>query len=118
MSNSIFTISPYMHDNMWVFDDQQLDLVKEPFISGIDTMITDATNKLKLNNPEAGFNLIFSSEPFPSYDFHLVKKEEQYNGNWYSCEELGIKGWLCPALYKYFPNNAPKDLYIALKDNV
>ena len=33
---AVFTIFPYRHDSAWVFDDDRVGLVKEPFVSGID----------------------------------------------------------------------------------
>jgi len=37
--NSIFVIKPYKWESMWVFDDANVGLVKEPFVGGADTMI-------------------------------------------------------------------------------
>lgn len=31
-------------------------------------------------------------------------------GNWYWNESLGMEGWLCPALFKYF-DTAPERIY-------
>jgi len=32
-------------------------------------------------------------------------------GTWYEVEELGMSGWLCPALFKYF-DKAPDNIYV------
>jgi hypothetical protein len=38
MNNSIFVIKPYKWEPCWVFD-APVDLVREPFVGGADTMI-------------------------------------------------------------------------------
>jgi hypothetical protein len=35
-------------------------------------------------------------------------------GNWYYSPQLDMEGWLCPALFKYFPE-APKEIYVQVK---
>ena len=35
--NSINIIKPYKYLDMWVFDDEKVGLLQEPFISGADT---------------------------------------------------------------------------------
>ena len=36
--NTIVAIYPYKHEGLWVFDDDRVGLVREPFISGADTI--------------------------------------------------------------------------------
>jgi hypothetical protein len=54
---------------MWVFDDPEVGLSKEPFIAGIDTMI----DKVVAGIPDADkdFRAVFSAAPFPGADFKL-----------------------------------------------
>jgi len=94
---------------MWVFDDESVGLVKEPFVSGADEMI----DLLVADMVDAvdGFRLIFSSTPFPGFMVHLCWRREEYEGNWYYDEKLDKEGWLCPALFKYF-EDAPSDIYV------
>ncbi|HWB58793.1 MAG TPA: DUF6717 family protein [Chthoniobacteraceae bacterium] len=106
--NAMSFLTPYKHDGMWVFDDPLTGLVREPFVFGIDTMISSLTTNIP--DAERGFTLIYSASPFPGYAAHLEWKREEYGGNWYFCPELGIEGWLCPALFKYF-DKAPQTLY-------
>jgi hypothetical protein len=63
--NSINVIFPYKHHGMWVFDDERVGLVKEPFVAGADTMI----DRVVADIPDAdkGFTLIFSASPFPGH---------------------------------------------------
>jgi hypothetical protein len=35
MSNSINVIFPYRHEDIWMFDDESIGLVREPFVSGV-----------------------------------------------------------------------------------
>jgi len=37
--NAIAVIAPYKYEGMWVFDDPAVELSREPFVAGIDTMI-------------------------------------------------------------------------------
>jgi len=107
-ANSIFVIFPYRSGGTWVFDDEAVGLVREPFVCGIPEII----DQLVAHIPDAadGFKLLFSPQPFPGYQMKLVFKREEFGGNWYFAEELGTEGWLCPALFKYFAA-APQELY-------
>jgi hypothetical protein len=106
--NSLGIIAPYKYEGMWVFDDPAVGLTREPFVSGIDTMI----DKLVASIPDAtsGFRLLFSATPFPGFAVKLVWRRQEYGGNWYHCPQYGVEGWLCPALFKYF-DQAPMELY-------
>jgi Family of unknown function (DUF6717) len=106
--NSIFTIAPYRFEGTWVFDDERVGLVREPFVAGADQIL----DLLTAGIPDAakGFRLTFSAQPFPGYQARFVLGREEYAGNWHSWPERGIEGWLCPALFKYF-SAAPPELY-------
>ena len=106
--NALSVLFPYKHEGMWVFDDPDVGLRKEPFVSGIDTMI----DRIVADIPNAanGFKLIFSPTPFPGFAVKLEWRREEYGGNWYYCPQLTLEGWLCPALFKYF-DKAPPELY-------
>ncbi len=108
MSNSLFVIAPYKALGMWVFDDERVGLVQEPFVAGADTILDEWTKDIP--NAESGFRLIFSPMPFPGYQHKFDWVRPEMSGNVYFCESLGMEGWLCPALFKYFPE-APKALY-------
>jgi hypothetical protein len=109
MTNSIFSIAPYKDKNTWVFDDSRVGLVKEPFVMGIPDMIESVLqNRPALCN---GFSVLFSSSGIPGPDLILQKQHAESGGNWYICEETGEQGWLCPALYLYYPI-APAYLFI------
>jgi hypothetical protein len=107
--NSLFAIVPYKFDGRWVFDDPNVGLVKEPFISGADRILDVLTTAM----PDAykGFQLQFSSRPFPGYTARFIWSRSEYGGNWYFWPEKEMEGWLCPALFKYF-KQVPSNLYV------
>ncbi len=106
--NAISVIFPYKIHGQWVFDDEAAGLRQEALVLGIDQMIERATAQIRA--AEQGFKLFFSPAPFPGYQVKLEWRRIEFGGNWYWCEQFGIEGWLCPALYKYF-DQAPKEIY-------
>jgi len=106
--NAISVLFPYKYEGMWVFDDPAVGLQREPFVFGIDEIITKVV--VSVPNAENGFRLLFSPTPFPGYMIKLEWQREEYGGNWYYCPQMDKEGWLCPALFKYF-NKAPLELY-------
>lgn len=102
-------IAPYKHHGMWVFDDPAVGLNKEPFIAGIDTMIDEMTASIP--KAESGFRAVFSASPFPGYTEKLEWRRQESGGNWYYSDHYKMEGWLCPALFKYFPT-APREIYV------
>lgn len=108
MSNAMMVIFPYRCEHTWVFDDERVGLVREPFVSGIPQMIDILVSDIP--NAEKGFKLLFSGNPFPGYQAELIWQRNEYGGNWYSWDQKNMEGWLCPALFKYF-GEAPTKLY-------
>jgi hypothetical protein len=109
MTNAMMVIYPYQNDGLWVFDDDRVGLVREPFVVGISEMIDAMVGDIP--NAEDGFRLLFSAKPFPGYQEELVWVRGEYDGNWYRWAKLGAEGWLCPALMKYF-DKAPEAIYV------
>ena len=92
--NVISVLFPYKHEGMWVFDDPEVGLRREPFVFGIDDMITRLVSSIP--GAENGFRLLFSPMPFPGYAAKLEWRREEYGGNWYFCRNLGLKGGCVP----------------------
>ncbi len=113
--NSIVAIHPYMKEGIWVFDDAAVGLREEPFISGADTII----DRMVADIPDAreGFTLLFSGSAFPGYQLELTWVRADMSGNWYRSPILGMEGWLCPALLKYF-ESPPAKLYAQFRARV
>jgi hypothetical protein len=112
VKNSIFVIKPYKWEGMWVFDDANVGLFREPFVGGADTMIDVATAHLP--NANIGFVAVFSAGYFPDAKIVLEWVREEGGGTVYRWPEKDMEGWLCPALFKYF-EQTPQKLYIQVK---
>ena len=106
--NSIHMIAPYRYQGLWVFDDVRVGLEQEPFISGADTIIDELVREIP--DADSGFRLLFSTKPFPGHTLHVQWIREEHGGNWYRWSERDMEGWLCPALFLYFPA-APQDIF-------
>jgi len=115
MTNSIMIIHPYQYQGEWVFDDDKVGLIQEPFVSGADDIIDKMV--VDLADPEDGFTLVFSAIPFPSHQFELEWRSEDSGGNWYYSTIFNMEGWLCPAMFEYF-DVAPTNIYIQIKQKV
>ena len=105
----MMVIFPYKYEGCWVFDDESVGLLQEPFVLGIDTMIDLLTADIP--DAERGFKVLFSAAKFPGYTLRLEWKREDSGGNWYYSPDYQMEGWLCPALFKYF-EEAPKEIYV------
>lgn len=115
MANSIAVIFPYRYQGMWVFDDERAGLLREPFVSGADTLIDMALEYKSIKNAEDGFKIIFSAGEFPGYEFKFTWLREGEGGNWYYSEDFKMEGWLCPALFAYF-DHAPEVIYTKFEE--
>ena|SRR3990170_124449 len=109
MANTLMTILPYWSQGTWVFDDESVELVAEPFVSGIPEMITEMVKDIP--NAKKGFRMTFSAGKFPGFQRELIWVREEYEGSWYRLAKTKQEGWLCPAMFHYF-EKAPKRLYV------
>lgn len=107
-SNSIQILNTYNFHGSWVFDDEATGLYREAFVAGIDTMIDTMVEDIP--DAKSGFRLLFSTSPFPGHQLKLDLVSTEAGGSWYYCQSLGYKGWLCPALFRYF-SSAPATLF-------
>lgn len=108
----IMEIRPYDYYGMLVFDDNTVGLDKEPFVQGVPDMLYHLCQSVGVLNPKKGFRLKFSGSPFEGFQMEATRTHGESGGNWY--EAGGMKGWLCPALYKYF-QEAPEKLYLKVE---
>lgn len=109
MANAMMILYPYWYGDTWVFDDDAVGLLREPFVFGVPEMI----DQLVAGIPDArqGFRLTFSLTPFPGVQRVVEWRRDGYPGNWYGFEGEAHEGWLCPALFKYF-DTAPPKIYV------
>ncbi len=110
--NSLSVIAPYKYQGMWVFDDARVGLIQEPFVGGADVIIDALTASIP--DAEKGFRMVFSAEAFPGYQHKVEWVRPELSGNIYRSAALGMEGWLCPALLKYFPE-APRAIYLKVE---
>ncbi len=102
--NAINVISPYKHYGSWVFDDERVGLVQEPFVAGADIMM----ECLVADIPGAanGFVLIFAGAPFPGHQHRLDwLRTDGDGGNWYRWRR---RRTLTPPLRTRLPSGNPK----------
>jgi hypothetical protein len=109
MSNQIQIISPYWLHGTWVFNDDRVGLLQEPFVSGVPEMIDDLVADIP--DARSGFRLLFSSAPFPGFQRKLEWVREEFGGNWYRADQPPSEGWLGRALFRYF-DSAPAELFV------
>jgi hypothetical protein len=102
-------IEPYWNSGTWVFNDEAVELDRDPFGEGIPQMIDELVKDIP--GARSGFRLLFSSAPFPNHTLELTKVSEEYGGHWYKVSGTPGEGWLCPALLKHF-ETAPERLYL------
>jgi len=109
--SQIVAIAPYWHEQVgtWVFDDRRVGLQQEPFVSGVPEMLDHLVHGI----PDArrGFRLLFSGSPFPGFQQQLTRRRAECGGTWYGSDDPPMEGWLCPALFRYFPE-APDEIYV------
>ncbi|WP_228042407.1 MULTISPECIES: hypothetical protein [unclassified Tychonema] len=65
MSNAMMVIYPYREQYTWVFDDERVGLVRQPFVQGVPERIEALVADIP--NVNGGFPLLFSPNPFPGY---------------------------------------------------
>lgn len=106
--NALMQISAYRKNGGWSFDDASVGLVAEPFVAGIPDMIDILADKCGAVDRVV---LTFGVEAFPGANCRLDRIREEFGGNWYRWAERGMDGWLCPALFLYFPT-APEVICI------
>lgn len=117
LGSKLFVVYPYKYLDSWVFDDDTVGLVKEPFVDGTDLMIDKAIDTFKIKKAEDGFALIFSNKKFKDFNIELIRQRESNGGNYYSWKYHNMEGWLCPALLKYF-EEAPEKIYAEIKEAI
>jgi len=109
MPTGVLTLEPYRVDGTWLFDDPSTGLEREPFVGAVNDMLDRITSSIP--NAHQGFRLHFSVMPFENHQASFSwLRADPVEGNWYRADETGEEGWLCPALFFYFPV-APPRLY-------
>lgn len=124
VNNSIFSLTAYRHDDMWVFDDEERGLVKEPFVHGADTMFDFMSGNVLPGVNNTRCSIVFSANPMLNNDVHVKHIEDlgEDMGDIYEVVSAftsattsfdGFQFWLCPALLSFF-NKAPENIYVSV----
>jgi hypothetical protein len=108
LGNAMLVIEPYRSGTAWGFDEPLLHLKAEPFVQGMPEMIDKMVQGIP--GSDKSVRLIFSQQTFPGWQYRLDLRREEDGGNWYYNEKYQMEGWLCPALFKFFPR-APQHIY-------
>jgi len=104
-------IYPYWNGYTWVFDDESVNLLAEPFVLGMDLIISNALARLGiLEAAKSGFRLSFSNKAFPGFESELVLNRLEAGGAHYDEVNTNEQGWLCPALFLYY-KEAPEAIF-------
>lgn len=124
---AVMTLFPYRTGPTWVFDDARTGLKEEAFVLGMSEMISSLVAAKELADPDGGFALHFSDQPFDGSDAELswLRSDDAQGlgdsalvlvGNWYTGVIAGERmvGWLCPALLKFFPS-APGRIFVRVE---
>ena len=108
------SIAPYRLHGQWVFDDPSLGLRAEAFVCGMSEILDQLLRDSGIDPKQVrkGFRLTYSPVAFPHHVYAIRWLRAESGGNIYTCEQNGMSGWLCPALYKYF-DKAPERIYFS-----
>jgi hypothetical protein len=95
----------------WVYDDEELGVLAEPFVLGADTMLT-LLRSVQVGPGRGPFRIVFSAAPFPGA-LEARRLEEDSGGVWYEAALDGrvLRGWLCAHFFDYFPA-APETVHV------
>ena len=123
-NNSILVIHVYSKNGMWVFDDDRVGLVAEPFVGGADDFIDFllGLKNIRTHAISNGFNAIFSKQQFRGADAQINFSCFDNMGTVYIPENLsnfrnkfgGNDLWLCPALNLYF-KESPEKIWVSVQ---
>jgi hypothetical protein len=110
-SNQINVIHPFKKNNVWVFNDPEVNLYEEPFVSNvnplIDTVVTGDS-----------FTAFISHSFIPNAQIVLEQvldsDHSDIGDGWYQMQGTGLVCWLCPATLKYF-KDYPDMIYVRIK---
>jgi hypothetical protein len=107
---------PYWQDGQWYFDDEDREIVLEPFVCGSSEVLTALVEEREIPDSKTdGFVLFVSDEPLGPGEAVLDLVAHENGGVRYETTVGGtlMTGWLCPNFWKYF-DSAPRRLFLSL----
>lgn len=118
--NQLMSITVERDDstNYWVFDDLSRGLQREPLVMGADRILDEIRLDEHIAGPGVPDTLIltFSGQNFPGAQYTFERREHENGGFWYYWPQGDRRGWLCPALFKYF-DQAPEKLHMHVRQS-
>ena len=95
----------------WIYDDSEIGVFGEPFVSGADKMLTQLRT-IQIGPGLDPFRVVFSASPFPDA-LAATRLDEEDGGVWYEANLDGhiLRGWLCAHFFDYFAS-APPTVYV------
>ena len=114
--NQINTILPYRSMGGWAFDDDAVELVREPFVAGADTSIDKIVEHLGVKTDK--IKMTFSKDKFPGYHVKVELVTIDGDGGAFYLirdDNFDLDLWLCPALLKYFEEE-PSEIYVKVEE--
>ena len=112
--NAMFFVRLKKSDGAWHFTDKARGLIKEPLVAGIPEILEELIDEegIRMSDARRGISLTFAGRKFPGWQVKLTRKKKEAGGAWYETEE-GDRGWLCPALLKFFKSH-PANIWAAV----
>ncbi len=104
--NQINILHIFKENGVWMFNDEEVGLYKEPFVSSINPMIDRVVDGDK-------FKAFISHSSIFEFTMVLDKENEGMDGT-YKLRGTDIIGWLCPATLKYF-DKYPDSIYVKIE---
>lgn len=108
-NNTVNVLNLYRTKNgIWCFDDEDLQIIAEPFVGDINTMI-DMFAKGKEE-----VVAYISAEPIANGTLSLTRNDEAEYEGMYKLDGTDVEGWLCPCTLNYF-KIYPEKIYALIK---
>lgn len=110
--NAMQVLALYRSGGAWVFDEPRFGLVAEPFVLGASEIIDAIITSAGLDHRRPRVRMVFSANTFPGEHAVARRLHPEHGGTWY--EAQGRQGWLCPALFHFFPE-APEQIHVRVE---
>ncbi len=109
--NQVNVIFPFKKQGVWVFNDEAVGLVEEPFVSNVNPIIDTVVKGDK-------FVAYISHSTLPGEQIILDKITDTEQGDigegWYQMRGTELSCWLCPATLKYF-EDYPEQIHVKIE---
>jgi hypothetical protein len=104
-----YSVKAYRENGVWFFDDDEIEISREPFVGGMSEIIDYILQKKFIRGGHRGIKLEFSDKSFENAE--KLKKIEDLPDNWAKYEYEDREGMLCPVALQYFDRH-PQELFI------